>query len=183
MRKSNLVMFISGMLFSLSACSKATPEDGTNISSYSSLAPLMFVGSVVLIFSLCAFIGIYIIKKTPEHKHNFWFKIFTFLGTVVFTACIFPFDIVRTIEDFSSIFNFSIGIWVIYSICSNSIKIYSTQKDRLIMLFGGSALGVLAKYLLEFGEVSNTVNFTTRNLITFFIIIFIIYLLTNRKDH
>ena len=184
MRKLKVIAPALFMLFSLTACAKPVPEDGSGMSSYSPFSPFIFVGASLLIFALAALLGVYIIKKTPKDKHHFYFRIFTLIGIIFFTIGIFPINIAGLINDFSSnILNAVVGLMVSYQFSLFTVKIYSTTKGRLIALLGGSSLGLATRYLLEFGEVSNTTNFTASNIIIFFVITLVIFLLVNKPKN
>lgn len=100
----------------------------------------------------------YIIK---DKKRSFWFIT---LGYIAFNGCfMFPFN--RMMKSYTDPIFYTvivaygiIGLFFVGLLRKKSIKVY-----LLTLLF--TAIGMVLRYLLEFGEVSNTVNFTIHNIL------------------
>jgi len=92
------------------------------------------------------------------------------LGFIVFAGCFnFPFGNNKFPIDFMSaylIFSSYCVIWLALG------GIYGTGKEKIVFLrtLEFTTLGLISRYLLEFGEVSNTMNFTAFNIISYILI-------------
>ncbi len=99
-----------------------------------------------------------------EKRKLFWFITLFF---ITFTGCfMFPFR--NYLNDFSGyliyvLYIIYIGLLLIGLIKNNLIKVY-------LLTFSFSAAGMGMRYILELGEVSNSVNFTIVNIFTFLLI-------------
>lgn len=103
-------------------------------------------------------------------KHPVFVKAFV-LGYVVFTGCfVFPISSERFPLTFMDIYLLVISYGVIALSFS---ALYGPQKEKTVYIlsFLLTALGLLCRYLLEYGEVSNTYNFTPINIISYLVLI------------
>lgn len=97
-------------------------------------------------------------------------KIFV-LGYIVFAGCvIFPF---RS-EMFPFNFMKAYLVLVSYSAIGAALGgVYGKQKYKFIYILSLilTALGMIFRYVIEYGEVSNTVNFVSFNIISYLLVI------------
>lgn len=181
MSQKILVLLSLCITLGLTACTKATPEHMAESTSYSSLPVLFFVLSVAAIFGILGFAFIYILKK-PNTNQKLWMTIITLISLTIMNGAMFPLNIMKMLEN--SITNgFTIIFWLyaLYSVCGY-IKTACNKKITGFALFFGSAVtGMIARFILEFGEVSNTENFTLPNILWFLGIYTVIYLLSSKK--
>lgn len=93
------------------------------------------------------------------------------LGHIVFAGCvIFPFRSERFPFDFMKAY-----LVLIYygTIGAGLGGIYGKQKYKFIYISSLilTALGMIFRYVIEYGEVSNTINFVSSNIISYLLII------------
>lgn len=92
-------------------------------------------------------------------------------GYIVFAGCfVFPFGSERFPFDFMKAYLViaSYGI-----IGSGLAEVYGAKREKVIypITLGLTAIGMLCRYLLEFGEVSNTWNFTLLNIALYILVV------------
>ena len=72
--------------------------------------------------------------------------------------------------------NFAIAIEI--SKCIGDIEVFSFPKVTWLWIFflnlGITILGMIARYFLEYGEVSNTYNFTLKNIVIHIVIMMVL---------
>ncbi|QVK21297.1 hypothetical protein KHQ82_02905 [Mycoplasmatota bacterium] len=106
-------------------------------------------------------------ESIRKKEKLFWFITLVYL---VFNGTfMFPFRILTKPDDYSYMFTIIIGYSFISLIFTGLLK-KSYIKVFLLTLFT-TAIGMGCRFLLEFGEVSNTVNFTVTNILLFLILI------------
>lgn len=93
------------------------------------------------------------------------------LGYIIFAGCVvFPFGNERSPFDFMKAYLViaSYGI-----IGSGFARIYGINKGRFVYIVSIilTGLGMIFRYFLEYGEVSNTMNFTPFNIISYLVVI------------
>ncbi|NLW41361.1 MAG: hypothetical protein GXY96_10655 [Tissierellia bacterium] len=92
------------------------------------------------------------------------------LGYIIFAGCfIFPFANGRSPFDFDKAY---LAI-VSYGIIGLGFAgIYGINKEKFVYIasFILTGLGMVCRYFLEYGEVSNTVNFTLFNIISYLLV-------------
>ena len=181
MKKILLCIFSLYITLGLTACAKATPENMAESTSHSSTPVFMFVLSVAAIFGILGFAFYYVMKR-PNANQKLWMTIITLISLTIMNGAMFPFNIMKMLE-ISIVSGFTIIFWLyaLHSVCGY-IKTACNKKVTGFALFFGSAVtGMIARFFLELGEVSNTENFTLPNILWFLGIYAIIYLLPNRK--
>lgn len=97
---------------------------------------------------------------------------------IIFAGCvIFPFGKERVPFDFMKAY-LVIASYVI--IGSGFARIYGINKGKFVYIASLilTGLGMIFRYLLEYGEVSNTMNFTPFNIISYLVIIPIFIVIT-----
>lgn len=93
------------------------------------------------------------------------------LGYIIFAGCfVFPFGNERFPFDFMK------GYLVVatYGIIGLGFaRVYGIHKEKIVytVSFILTALGMISRYVLEYGEVSNKMNFTPFNIISFLVVI------------
>ena len=97
------------------------------------------------------------------------------LGYVVFMAC-FAFPIHNALggEGFSMTWNRAYVLVAGYGVVATALAgVYGMGKEGLIYLkvLAFTVLGLVCRYLLEFGEVSNTYNFTLGSIAAYLLLI------------
>lgn len=93
------------------------------------------------------------------------------LGYIIFAGCvIFPFGNERFSFDFMKAYLViaSYGI-----IGFGFVGVYGINKKRFVYISSLilTGIGMICRYLIEYGEVSNTMNFTAFNIISYLVII------------
>ena len=176
---SLMTLFIAGT--TLTACTQATPEDMSQDTQM--MSPLIHIGflvGIVAIFCLAFAFAFLQLKKNPNFRTSMWTKVFAFVAIVGLTTCLFPLNI-QQFMDFSTLDISMIGLSLaaMYIICDIVKSTFSSQPrtTQMAIIFGGGALGMVCRYLVEFGEVSNTYNFTPLNIIVSFAALCIVFLL------
>ena len=106
--------------------------------------------------------------KELVYKYKKQAIILGFLFIVCLQCCVFPFyNFSHSVSFPIEIVNFMIAM----GICKYTGELEAeflpdvTWKQVLLLNLALTLLGMLARYLLEFGEVSNTYNFTYRNML------------------
>lgn len=114
------------------------------------------------------------------------------LGYIIFAGCFtFPFGNERFPFDFSKAY-LVIATYGIIGL--GFVGIYGINKEKFVYLASLilTGLGMIFRYILEYGEVSNTMNFTPFNMTSYLVIIpiftvvayrFIIKLLLENSSH
>ena len=101
-----------------------------------------------------------------KNKYPCAVKIFL-LGYVVFAGC-FVFPVLSPVSplDFSKIYFLVVSYGVIGL---GFARVYGAKKEKRVYLLSVilTIAGLLCRYLLEYGEVSNTYNFTVGNVLTY----------------
>ena len=95
----------------------------------------------------------------------------TILGYIIFAGCftfpfeneLFPFDFIKLYLVVASYGGIALGFAGIYGI--------NKKKFVYIASLILTALGMICRYILEYGETSNTMNFTSFNIISYLIVI------------
>lgn len=116
------------------------------------------------------------IEKDPE-KLSKWEKGIIFLY-VIFVGCfIFPISSEVEVFDFQKL---CLIICVYLVVGQTFAKIYGAAKEKFILIVTMSltAVGLALRYMIEYGEVSNTYNFTLINVGSYILIIpvFIVFI-------
>ena len=120
----------------------------------------------------CFFIGRKIAKNLDSYRKKppVWIRVLL-LGYIVFAGCVaFPISSERFPLDFMKAY-LLIGSYGM--IGTGLAGIYRREKGKFIYLItlGFTILGMVSRYILEYGEVSNTYNFTVINVISYIVII------------
>ena len=108
-----------------------------------------------------------LLKKYPQLPK------YIVLGYTVFCGC-FEYPLLNrhssTALDFSRLYLFFVSYGLIAFLFS---RIYGIAKERQVyaLTFLFTAIGMVGRYFLEFGEVSNTYNFTLINIVSYLLII------------
>lgn len=100
----------------------------------------------------------------------FWIKVLL-LAYIVFVGCVaFPISSERFPLDFMKVY-LLIASYTMIGI--GLAGMYGREKEKLIYLItlGFTIVGMISRYILEYGEVSNTYNFTVLNVFTYIVII------------
>lgn len=104
------------------------------------------------------------------HRHPNFLKAFV-LGYVVFAGCfVFPFDSERFPMDWMKAYlviaSYGIIGW-------GFAAAYGAHKEKFVYVAGLllTPVGMACRYALEYGEVSNTWNFTPLNIVSYIVII------------
>lgn len=126
---------------------------------------------LLLVLIVCVVLGVWVGKNRDYLKNHLWIvKAFLF-GFIVFAGCFvfpissdrFPFDLGRA---YRLIIPYGIIGWA-YT------EIYGKHNGKRV--YGMTLLltiaGMLCRYLLEYGEVSNTYNFTPFNIVSYLALI------------
>lgn len=113
--------------------------------------------------------------KSGKIRHFFtahsWIPKVLLLGYIIFAGCfVFPIRSEPFPLDFQKVYLLAASYGVIALAFT---EIWGSDKGRMIyiMTFLCTAAGMGCRYLLEFGEVSNTYNFTQFNIISYLVII------------
>lgn len=104
------------------------------------------------------------------------------LGYIVFAGCfMFPLQNERIPFHFMDAYSLLVAYGAV-GLFLGEVYGQKQEKKIAILTFLFTALGMVCRYLLEFGEVSNRINFTWLNIISYLIIIpiltVILYLLS-----
>lgn len=106
--------------------------------------------------------------NVQKHKRLLWIMV---LGYTVFNGCVvFPFSNEMFPFDFSKALLFMVGygmIGILYAGLLDHRKGISVLLLTVLL----TLVGIMGRFLLEFGEVSNSMNFTPLNLVLFLTII------------
>ena len=134
---------------------------------------------IIIIFIMCFFIGHKVAKNSGKDlkKHPTWTKYFL-LGYIVFAGCFtFPLWSEEFPLDFMKVYLIITGYGIIALGLSG---IYGAKKEKIVYLqtFILTVVGLLCRYFLEFGEHSNTYNFTLLNVVLYILIIPIFTVIT-----
>jgi len=136
---------------------------------------MFFISAASIFFLIIIGLGITVYKKAPALKvfftaHPLALKAFVWIY-IVFNACFsFPIGSERFPLDFSKAYLLIVSYGVI---AFSFAHIYAGKKRLLIWaqtLFY-CALGLICRYFLEYGEVSNSYNFTPINTVAYLIVI------------
>lgn len=134
---------------------------------------IMFMVLFFLVFVLFVFFAVRsgriqnLLKKYPQLPK------YMVLGYTAFCGC-FEFPLVNRhgsiALDFSRLYLFFASYGLIAFLFS---RIYGTAKERKVyaLTFLFTAIGIVCRYFLEFGEVSNIYNFTFVNIVSYLLII------------
>ena len=126
--------------------------------------------------------------RTSIRKHKKLFCVLGLIFIVCMECCVFPVGSLLLGGNWISIFiNFYSAI--IISKCIGEIEAILFPKATwlliLLLNFGITIMGMLARYLLEYGEVSNTYNFTPKNMVVHIVIMLLLNMMfwmqTKRK--
>lgn len=132
---------------------------------------ILVIVFLILVVS-CFFIGHRTAKDPNSYlrKHPAFAKVF-FLAYIVYAGCfVFPISS----EPFSLDFMKAYLIVASYGMIGLGFAgLYGVAKEKLVYLitFSLTVLGMIFRYILEYGEVSNTYNFTILNVVSYIAII------------
>lgn len=101
-------------------------------------------------------------------EHKGFVGIIGFIFIVCLQCCVFPFyNFTHDVKLIIGLVNFmaAIGICKCTGDLEAAIFPSGTWSAMFFLNLGLAFLGLTARYLLEYGEVSNTYNFTTRNIV------------------
>ena len=127
--------------------------------------------------------------QTNIRKHK---KLFGVLGLVLIVCvecCVFPVGNLPLGGDMTiDLINLATAIGI--SKCIGEIETHIFQKASGLLIFvlnfGITILGMIARYFLEYGEVSNTYNFTLKNIVMHIVIMMLLsmtfWIQTKRKE-
>lgn len=110
---------------------------------------------------------------TSIRKHKKFFCVLGLVFIVCMECCVFPVGSLSLGGDMVSVFiNFATGIVIGKCVGEIEVIIFPKATWLLILLlnFGITIMGMVARYLLEYGEVSNTYNFTPKNIVVHIVI-------------
>ena len=127
--------------------------------------------AVAIFILMMSCLGFFTYKKAPQLKtfftaHPFALKALLW-GYIIFNACFsFPISSSRFPLDFSKAYLLIASYGVI---ALSFAGVYGEKKhfSILIQTFAFCVLGLVCRYFLEFGEVSNSYNFTLFNIILY----------------
>lgn len=94
-----------------------------------------------------------------------------FLFTAFITCCMFPFlNLTKEIPIRMEVINWIVivvSIMSYHSIGQTEVKLLPNRSTILIILFNliATIVGMVCRFILEFGEISNTYNFTIPNIV------------------
>ena len=118
----------------------------------------------------CFFVGRKVAKNLDSdiRKPPVWINVLL-LGYIVVAGCVafpisserFPLDFMKAYLLIASYTMIGIGL----------AGMYGREKERFMYLItlGFTIVGMISRYILEYGEVSNTYNFTTFNVFTYIV--------------
>lgn len=107
-------------------------------------------------------------QNLQNHKSIVWMVI---LGYLVFNGgIIFPFYNELSKLDYEKIV-MAIGCYAIIGMCFTGVLSKGKGIMVLAVSFLFTAIGMVGRYFMEYGKVSNTVNFTPANIIMFLIVV------------
>lgn len=105
-------------------------------------------------------------ENLHTHKTIAWSIV---LAYVVFLGCFaFPLSSREVPFDYSKAVIVSVGYGILGMYFAGLLE---KHKSRIVLVLtaGLSVIGLLCRYALEYGEVSNTMNFTAQNIATFLV--------------
>lgn len=115
--------------------------------------------------------------QTSTKKHKKLFCVLGFVFIVCLECCVFPVGRVPLGGDRISVF-INIYTAIVISKCVSEIEVAIFPKKTwlliLLLNFGITIMGMLTRYLLEYGEVSNTYNFTPKNIVVHIVIMLLL---------
>ena len=115
--------------------------------------------------------------QTSISKHKKLFCVLGFVFIVCLECCVFPVGRVPLGGDRISVF-INIYAAIVISKCVSGIEVVIFPKATWLMIlllnFGITVMGMTARYLLEYGEVSNTYNFTPKNIVVHIVIMLLL---------
>lgn len=133
---------------------------------------IILIIMIIMISVSCFLVGrkMAATKNSFLRQHPVVVKIFL-LGYVVFAGCfVFPFGSEPFPLDFTKLYLIVLS----YGMIGLGLAgVYGAAKERLVyprVLFL-TILGMICRYILEYGEVSNTYNFTMLNIISYMAIV------------
>ena len=127
--------------------------------------------AVIVFFAVIVFLG------ARSGKLQLFFKVhpripkILVLGYIVFAGCfVFPIRSEPFPLDFQGVYLLAASYGVIALAFAG---IWGPDRERMVYIvtFILTVIGMLCRYLLEFGEVSNTYNFTLFNIVSYLVII------------
>ena len=134
----------------------------------------MFAAICIAVFVLLMAI-VYLGAKSGKLQHFFkvhpWIPKILVLGYIVFAGCfVFPIRSEPFPLDFQRVYLLAASYGVIALAFAG---IWGPDRERMVCVvtFILTVIGMACRYLLEFGEVSNTYNFTLFNIVSYLVII------------
>ena len=126
--------------------------------------------------------------QTSIRKHKKLFCVMGLVFIVCLECCVFPVGRVPLGGDRISVFiNIYSAIIICKCISEIEVAIFpnATWLWILFLNLGITIMGMVARYLLEYGEVSNTYNFTPKNIVVHIVIMLLLSMMfwmqTKRK--
>ena len=122
-------------------------------------------------------------------KHKKLFGVLGLVFIVCVECCVFPVGNLPLGGDMTiGLINLATVIGI--SKCIGEIETHIFQKASWLLIFvlnfGITILGMIARYFLEYGEVSNTYNFTLKNIVMHIVIMMLLsmtfWMQTKRKE-
>ncbi len=134
----------------------------------------MFVAICIFIILITTIIAFFTAK---ENKLQYIFKSYPQIpkvliaGYIIFLGCFdFPISSEKFPITFLNLYTLIVGYGIVSSALSIILGPHKTQTVYIATL-SLTAVGMLLRYLLEFGEVSNIYNFTIFNIVSYLLII------------
>ena len=115
--------------------------------------------------------------QTSIRKHKKLFCVMGLVFIVCLECCVFP---VGSLTLGGNIGIYFINVATVIGIgkCIGEIEAILFPKATWLMIlllnFGITVMGIAARYLLEYGEVSNTYNFTPKNIVVHIVIMLLL---------
>lgn len=135
---------------------------------------LILIVTLILIFVGCFLIGVNTAKDNNNAlnmKKHLTFMRAIVLGYIIFTGCFqFPISSKPFPLDFTKLYLMIISYGMIGVGFARIYKDIKKKKVYLIALIL-TIVGMGCRYILEYGEVSNTYNFTATNIILYIVIV------------
>ena len=168
---SNISWVIYGLLFIINP---VYPERYGNNEKKAKLgvriAGIICIAVFVLLMAI-----VYLGAKSGKLQHFFkvhpWIPKILVLGYIVFAGCfMFPIRSEPFPLDFQGVYLLAASHGVIALAFAG---IWGPDRERMVYIatFVLTSIGMVCRYLLEFGEVSNTYNFTLFNIVSYLVII------------